>query len=193
MKENLLEATASVIVSGMYEYTDGTFSESFIKTKQVRGIVGYADRTEILIWCLRQKKTIWSSEVWIAGVFENCNGWSATSEILMRAKEYGIIVPAAQYCADYTEDGVEKGSAFMPTFADCEKLQPFLRLVKKAYEKLGLADFDVPIWLASEDSLTPATTVWLMNMDYGNRFRDYKYLRGGVSGYYVRPLRRVLL
>lgn len=178
--------TPKDIRAGMFEYASGLISEELILGEQLRGIVGYADDKEILIWCLRSKQCCWSDEFWDAGTQDKkLRGWKATRIILEATKRLDKTAPAAQWCIDYAEDGVQKGSAFLPSYADFELLRPYIKVVKKVFSEIGL-DFGDAFWSSSEYSSSHA---W--NSYFGSSYGLINFIKHSINPY-VRPMRRIL-
>ena len=178
--------TPKDIQVGMFEYANGLIYPELIKEEQLRGIVGSVDGSEILVWCLRSQQCCWSENYWPAGTKDKqLRGWEATQIILETAKMLGETAPAAEYCAEYHFDGVEKGSAFLPSYTDSELLLPNITAVKAAYSRLKLGEFGEMLWSSSEYNIY---TAWLFCVSSTEGLTDYDK---DSYGNYVRPVRLV--
>lgn len=177
--------TPTDIRAGMFEYQSGLISEELIPEEKLRGIVGYADDKEILVWCLVSKQLDWSENYWDAGTKDlKLRGWEATQKVLETAKKLGKTAPAAQWCVDYAEDGVEKGSSFLPSYADFERLMPNMEVVKKDFSKIGIKFYN-QLWSSSEYNNCSAWRSYFNGSD-GLSSDGKNYILS------VRPVRRIV-
>ena len=123
---------------GMFYYAeDKSFSEELIPNKTVSGVVGYVDETGVhgLIVLLRQKRLRWLNWSLCVGVPEGGKGKENTRLILEFAQQKGLSAEAAEYCANYTYDGVKAGEAFLPSIDELKYLYQNKQIVD---EKLAL-------------------------------------------------------
>ena len=122
-----------------YYAEDETFSEKLIPYKRVSGVVGDVDKTgrHGLVALLHQKVLPWSSDELSVGLPNGLNGKENTRLILEFAQRQGLKAKAAEYCANYTYDGVKAGEAFLPSIDELKYLYQNKQLVD---EKLALID-----------------------------------------------------
>ncbi|MEG2603272.1 MAG: hypothetical protein RSA23_10365 [Carnobacterium sp.] len=144
--------TPKKILPGMFEYADGLIFPEVIPENQLRGVVGAVNKSKILVWCLHSKKLEWSKNYWHAGTDDlKLRGWEATERILQNAKRLNEKAPAAEYCANYAEDGVEQGSAFLLSYADALLLKLKIGIVREAFSLLK-RQLENHLWSSSEYS-----------------------------------------
>ena len=99
--------------------------------------MGYVDETGVhgLIVLLRQKRLRWLNWSLCVGVPEGGKGKENTRLILEFAQQKGLSAEAAEYCANYTYDGVKAGEAFLPSIDELKYLYQNKQIVD---EKLAL-------------------------------------------------------
>lgn len=143
--------TPKLILPGMFEYSDDLIYPELIPENQLRGVIGSVNKSEVLIWCLKSKKDIkWSYDYWYAGTQDlKLRGWEATPIILETAKKYCKSAPAAEYSANYVEDGVEKGSAFLFSYVDAKLLFLNIDAFEATFNQLGIT-FERYLWSSTE-------------------------------------------
>ena len=125
---------------GMFYYAeDKSFSEELIPNKKVSGVVYHVNRTgeHGLVVLLHQKELQWLNWSLCVGVPEGEIGKENTRLILEFAQRHGLRAEAAEYCANYTYDGVKAGEAFLPSIDELKYLYQNKQLVD---EKLALID-----------------------------------------------------
>ena len=123
---------------GMFYYAeDKSFSEELIPNKTVSGVVYHVDKTgeHGLVVLLRQKRLRWLNWSLCVGVPEGGKGKENTRLILEFAQQKGLSAEAAEYCANYTYDGVKAGEAFLPSIDELKYLYQNKQIVD---EKLAL-------------------------------------------------------
>ena len=108
-------AAPKKVVPGMFYYADGLIFPELIKDNQVSAIVGCVDRNHGLALGLREAVLPWSSDWLYVDIPTKLSGKEATSLILKAAKKVRKNAEAAEWCAEYTFDGIKAGTGFMPS------------------------------------------------------------------------------
>ena len=161
---------------GMFYYAeDKSFSDELIPNKTVSGVVGYVGKSGLhgLVVLLHQCKLPWSSDGLIVGMPDLC-GHSNTRVILQKALEKNKKAEAAQYCAEYTFDGVKSGKAFLACQNEMNLIFSYQAQINKNLALIKGADLlDKPFyWTSSEHS---SETACYQNFSYGGRGYYSKY------------------
>ena len=170
---------------GMFYYAeDKSFSDELIPNKTVSGVVGYVGKSGLhgLVVLLHQCKLPWSSDGLIVGMPDLC-GHSNTRVILQKALEKNKKAEAAQYCAEYTFDGVKSGKAFLAFQNEMNLIFSYQAQINKNLALIKGADLlNKPFyWTSSEAS--PETACY-QNFSYGGRGYYSKY----NVNYFVLPV-----
>ena len=170
---------------GMFYYAeDKSFSEELIPNKTVSGVVYHVDETgeHGLVVLLHQLELQWLDQCLIVGIPKGLNGKESTRLILEFARNRGLKAEAAEYCANYTYDGVKAGEAFLPSIDELKYLYENRELIN---EKLAL--------IKGADLLLRG--YYLSSSEYSNGYAWLLYFGDGdVNGYgkgnygYVRPV-----
>lgn len=170
---------------GMFYYAeDKSFSEELIPNKTVSGVVYHVDETgeHGLVVLLHQAWLPWLSDYLYVGIPQKGYGKENTRLILEFAQRQGLKAKAAEYCANYTYDGVKVGEAFLPSIEELKCLYVNKRLVNQKLALICGADLfrDWYYWSSSEYS---DYSVWSLS------FRDgYVETRNKHYNTYVRPV-----
>lgn len=178
--------TPKRVLPGMYVYADGLIYPEIIKGRQIKAVVGYVKGSEVLAVCLQEVTRQWSSD-WLEAkeTREMTRGQEATRKILKIAHQKWQKAEAAQWCYDYTEDGVRLGEAFLPSLTELEKLCANKEAINVSLRTLG-AGFYGWYWSSTEYN---DYNVWVLAMRDGERCavpKDY-------IGRDVRPVIRIKL
>lgn len=145
----------SFIKSGMYAYADGLIYPEFIPEAQLQSVIGYVSQGKILGWCLKSVNRCWletPKQMIIRRLvdYPAVGGKLATMQIINESMKRGCIAPAAIYCYAYSQDGVEFGTAFMPSKEDAILLYSEMNNVSKAFQHAGLGKIESELWVSSE-------------------------------------------
>ena len=174
-KENsciALNVTPAQILPGMFVYAGGMICSQLLPKRKVMAVVGYVEEETLYAVCLKQNKLPWSSEplrVWRTQ--DLTDGREATRKILEVSRKMKGIAEAAEWCFNYTEDGVKKGEAFLPSLAELKKLYLHIDAVNAAFDALGIPSLR-GIFLSSTEA--EYHHVRIFNMITGNRDNSSK-------------------
>jgi len=153
------------IRSGMYVYDDNFISAELIVGRQVKAVVGYVEEDTVYAVCLRQAQMPWSSGFLAVKETQTMHsGKEATLKILETAETSGKTAEAAQWCHEYTYDGVKKGEAFLPSIDELKKLYKSKGAINNALKKIRADLLKGRIWSSSEYVFYG---VWLQNFING--------------------------
>ena len=158
---------------GMFYYAeDKSFSEELIPNKTVSGVVYHVDKTgeHGLVVLLHQKELPWLSLRLCVGIPKGGKGKENTCLILEFAEKLGLSADAAEYCVNYTYDGVKAGEAFLPSIKELKYLYKNKELIS---EKLALIKGEGSNYYAWYQSFFSGL------VNYGNK---------SYGNYYVRPV-----
>lgn len=79
---------------------------------------------------------------------EILSGREATAVLLEAAAKQKIQLPAAEFCVNYAQSGVNKGEAFLPSRHELKQFS-IRSAVWEAWEKLGIASRNCAFWSSS--------------------------------------------
>ena len=150
---------------GMFCYSDKTFSKELIDGKIVSGIVGLVKEQKAMVISLQEKKCLWSTgyAFFTEGVIID-DGEEATHLIFEKAKARDLHVDALQWCLSFSENGIAKGEAFLPSLQEWEDIYSSMEEINQALGLLGLSKLSGGYWASSEASNKSA---WYWQMKDG--------------------------
>ncbi|MFR8207151.1 MAG: hypothetical protein ACLU99_13270 [Alphaproteobacteria bacterium] len=114
--------TPKKIAPGMFYYADGLIFPELIKDNQVSAIVGCVDRNHGLALGLRETELPWSSNFLYVDIPTRLSGKEATALILKAAQKVRKNAEAAEWCAEYTFDGIKAGTGFLPNKEELKRI-----------------------------------------------------------------------
>ena len=172
--------TPKKIEPGMFYYADGLIFPELIKDNQVSAIVGCVDRNHGLALGLREAVLPWSSDWLYVKMPSGLSGKEATSLILKAAKKVRKNAEAAEWCAEYTFDGIEAGTGFMPSkeelkliFGNRKKLRESFALLNSG----GLSGnclLDEAFYWSSSEGYSYGNVAWVVRPSDSLMYRYYK-------------------
>ena len=173
-------AAPKKVVPGMFYYADGLIFPELIKDNQVSAIVGCVDRNHGLALGLREAVLPWSSDWLYVKMPSGLSGKEATSLILKAAKKVRKNAEAAEWCAEYTFDGIEAGTGFMPSkeelkliFGNRKKLRESFALLNSG----GLSGnclLDEAFYWSSSEGYSYGNVAWVVRPSDSLMYRYYK-------------------
>ncbi len=166
------------IEPGMFVFADGLVYPEAIDGQEIVAVVGIVRKGEALAVVLKEACLPWSSDGLFVRMRRKVTGMEATRLILETAEKTGKHAEAAQWCADFCCDGIERGSCFLPSATE---LASVLRN-KTVCTALGKAGGELSslYWSASQ---VPSGYVWYV---YSGLHR----YQGVISN--MRPVRSML-
>ena len=170
-----------VIYAGMFLYEDGLIYPEIIEGNQITSVIGYVGKTSGLAVCLQGRELPWSSDFLYAGLEEagNLSGKEMTKQIIEQALHQGKKAEAAQYCFEYTADGVQAGEAFLPLIKEMDLVRCNVHIVNDALDRLHCDNMWKIFWSSSEFSAREAlnrefTGDWSSSFVAKNRLYDVR-------------------
>ena len=172
--------TPKKVEPGMFYYADGLIFPELIKDNQVSAIVGCVDKRCGLALGLRETELPWSSDWLYVDIPTKLSGKEATALILKAAQKVRKNAEAAEWCAEYTFDGIKAGTGFMPSKEELKRV--FANRIKLC-EALVQLDADgvqeACLYLSSSEH--DSTHAWLVRSSDGHMTNDYtKYYSARV-------------
>ena len=150
--------TPKKIAPGMFYYADGLIFPELIKDNQVSAVVGCVDRNHGLALGLRETELPWSSNFLYVDIPTRLSGKEATALILKAAQKVRKNAEAAEWCAEYTFDGIKAGAGFMPSkeelkriFGNRKKLRESFALLTSGGLSGNCLQEDAFYWSSSEN------------------------------------------
>ena len=172
-------AAPKKVVPGMFYYADGLIFPELIKDNQVSAIVGCVDRNHGLALGLREAVLPWSSDWLYVKMPSGLSGKEATSLILKAAKKVRKNAEAAEWCAEYTFDGIEAGTGFMPNKKELKHIFGNRKTLRESFALLNSGGLsgnclqeNAFYWSSSEDY---GGSAWFVRPSDGFMYDYYKY------------------
>lgn len=136
--------TPASVLPGMYVYTDGLIYPEIIEGRQIKAVVGYVDGSEVLAVCLKERKLPWGPQRMSLGE------------------------PSAyDWCGNYREDGVERGSAFLATAPQLKRIAESGEVINASLRALPETAMELDGWYWSDDADTEYGCVSIVHMPKG--------------------------
>ena len=114
--------TPKKVVSGMFYYADGLIFPELIKDNEVSAIVGCVEKNHGLALGLRETELPWSRNFLYVDIPTRLSGKEATALILKAAQKVRKNAEAAEWCAEYTFDGIKAGTGFLPNKEELKRI-----------------------------------------------------------------------
>ena len=180
-----LEEDVSDVKVGWYAFAGGKFSPVSDTYPNCQGVVGWVNPDKSapqgqrgLIVTPDEVKKAWSSVNCETNIKDEYDGKGNTEKLIAYGKKHKINFPAAEWCAQYSKNGVRPGEGFMPSEEQLKRIVANRELVNPALQGIGGIILDGWIWSSSEYDYGYA---WIVDASDGDV--DYD---GKVYGYYVR-------
>ena len=172
--------TPKKIAPGMFYYADGLIFPELIKDNQVSAIVGCVDRNHGLALGLRETELPWSSNFLYVDIPTRLSGKEATALILKAAQKVRKNAEAAEWCAEYTFDGIKAGTGFLPNkeelkriFGNRKKLRESFALLNSGGLSGNCLQEDAFYWSSSE-GYSYGNVAWVVRPSDSLMYRYYK-------------------
>ena len=171
---------------GWYAFAGGKFSPDPNAYPNCQGVVGWVNPDKSapqgqrgLVITPDEVEMMWSDKHCETNIKDEYDGKGNTKELIAYGKAHDIAFPAAEWCAQYSKNGVNPGEGFMPASEQLKRIVANRKIVNPALQKIGGIILDGWIWSSSEYSYNYA---WLVNASYGGVDDDVK----AWAGNYVR-------
>lgn len=103
-----------------------------------------------LMMTLPVVRKAWANREVELGVCNDIDGQTNTKEVLKKAEELGIDVPAFKYCAEFSCEGISVGEAYMPSKQELLNASKNADTINETCFELGVARF-IGIYLSSTE------------------------------------------
>ena len=179
--------TPKKVVPGMFYYADGLIFPELIKDNQVSAVVGCVDRNHGLALGLRETELPWSRNFLYVDIPTRLSGKEATALILKAAQKVRKNAEAAEWCAEYTFDGIKAGTGFLPNkeelkhiFGNRKKLRESFALLNSGGLSGNCLQEDAFYWSTSESRSYIGNIVWVVRPSDGSLGYYAKHSSGRV-------------
>ena len=162
----------SEVKVGWYAFAGGKFSPDPDSYPNCQGVVGWVNPDKNapqgqrgLIVTLDEVKKAWSDKHCETNIKDEYDGKGNTEKLIAYGKAHDISFPAAEWCAQYSKNGVKPGEGFMPASEQLKLIVANRKIVNPALQKIGGIILDGWIWSSSEDDYAYA---WVVNAGDGS-------------------------
>ena len=180
-----LEEDVSDVKVGWYAFAGGKFSPVSDTYPNCQGVVGWVNPDKSapqgqrgLIVTPDEVKKAWSDKDCETNIKDEYDGKGNTEKLIAYGKKHKINFPAAEWCAQYSKNGVRPGEGFMPSEEQLKRIVANRELVNPALQGIGGIILDGWIWSSSEYSSYGAWSVYAYDggVGYSSKY-DYDYVR----------------
>ena len=164
---------------GWYAFAGGKFSPDPDSYPNCQGVVGWVNPDKSapqgqrgLIVTPDEVKKAWSDKDCETNIKDEYDGKGNTEKLIAYGKAHDISFPAAEWCAQYSKNGVKPGEGFMPASEQLKLIVANRKIVNPALQKIGGIILDGWYWSSSEYSYG---TAWLVYAYDGSVYGNSKY------------------
>ena len=161
-----LEEDVSDVKVGWYAFAGGKFSPVSDTYPNCQGVVGWVNPDKSapqgqrgLIVTPDEVKKAWSSVNCETNIKDEYDGKGNTEKLIAYGKKYKINFPAAEWCAQYSKNGVRPGEGFMPASEQLKRIVANREIINPAMQKIDGVELGGWIWSLSKYSYNYAWTV----------------------------------
>ena len=151
---------------GWYAFAGGKFSPNPNAYANCQGVVGWVNPDKNapqgqrgLIVTLDEVKKAWSDKHCETNIKDEYDGKGNTEKLIVYGKAHGISFPAAEWCAQYSQNGVRPGEGFMPASEQLKRIVANREIINPAMQKIDGVELGGWIWSSSKYSYNYAWTV----------------------------------
>ena len=152
-----VETFFSEVKVGWYAFAGGKFSPDPDSYPNCQGVVGWVNPDKSapqgqrgLIVTPDEVKKAWSDKHCETNIKDEYDGKGNTKELIAYGKAHDIAFPAAEWCAQYSKNGVNPGEGFMPASEQLKRIVANREIVNPALQKIGGVELHGWIWSSSE-------------------------------------------
>ena len=174
----------SEVKVGWYAFAGGKFSPDPDSYPNCQGVVGWVNPDKNapqgqrgLIVTPDEVKKAWSDKHCETNIKDEYDGKGNTEKLIAYGKAHDISFPAAEWCAQYSKNGVKPGEGFMPASEQLKLIVANRKIVNPALQKIGGIILDGWIWSSSEYA---GYTAWIVSATDGYVYLTFK---GNYDGY----------
>ena len=144
---------------GWYAFAGGKFSPDPNAYPNCQGVVGWVNPDKSapqgqrgLVITPDEVEMMWSDKHCETNIKDEYDGKGNTKELIAYGKAHDIAFPAAEWCAQYSKNGVNPGEGFMPASEQLKRIVANRKIVNPALQKIGGIILDGWIWSSSEST-----------------------------------------
>ena len=175
----------SEVEVGWYAFAGGKFSPDSDAYPNCQGVVGWVNLDKNapegqrgLIITPDEVEMMWSDKYYETKIKDEYDGKGNTKELIAYGKAHDITFPAAEWCAQYSKNGVNPGEGFMPASEQLKRIVANREIVNPALQKIGGIILDGWIWSSSEYGSYGAWVVYAYDGTVSNYYKNsYGYVR----------------
>ena len=156
----------SEVKVGWYAFAGGKFSPDPDSYPNCQGVVGWVNPDKNapqgqrgLIVTPDEVKKAWSDKHCETNIKDEYDGKGNTEKLIAYGKAHGISFPAAEWCAQYSQNGVRPGEGFMPASEQLKRIVANREIINPAMQKIDGVELGGWIWSSSKYSYNYAWTV----------------------------------
>ena len=156
----------SEVKVGWYAFAGGKFSPDPNAYANCQGVVGWVNPDKNapqgqrgLIVTLDEVKKAWSDKHCETNIKDEYDGKGNTEKLIAYGKAHDISFPAAEWCAQYSQNGVRPGEGFMPASEQLKRIVANREIINPAMQKIDGVELGGWIWSSSKYSYNYAWTV----------------------------------
>ena len=181
-----VETFFSEVKVGWYAFAGGKFSPDPDSYPNCQGVVGWVNPDKSapqgqrgLIVTPDEVEKAWSDKHCETNIKDEYDGKGNTEKLIVYGKAHGISFPAAEWCAQYSQNGVRPGEGFMPASEQLKRIVANREIINPAMQKIDGVELGGWIWSSSEYTYNGAWGVYASNgiVDWGNKNYDNSYVR----------------
>ena len=180
-----VETFFSEVKVGWSAFAGGKFSPDPDAYANCQGVVGWVNPDKSapqgqrgLIVTPDEVKKAWSDKHCETNIKDEYDGRGNTEKLIAYGKKYKINFPAAEWCAQYSKNGVRSGEGFLPAIKQLERIVANWEIVNPALQKIGGIILGGWIWSSSKHN---NYYVWEVYAGNGTVYSSHK-----SNSYYVR-------
>ena len=173
----------SEVKVGWYAFAGGKFSPNPNAYANCQGVVGWVNPDKSapmgqrgLIVTPDEVKKAWSDKHCETNIKDEYDGKGNTEKLIAYGKAHDISFPAAEWCAQYSKNGVKPGEGFMPASEQLKLIVANRKIVNPALQKIGGIILDGWIWSSSEYTNNTAWSVHAHSGCVGWHYKSYGYI-----------------
>ena len=156
----------SEVKVGWYAFAGGKFSPDPDSYPNCQGVVGWVNPDKSapqgqrgLVITPDEVEMMWSDKHCETNIKDEYDGKGNTEKLIAYGKAHDISFPAAEWCAQYSQNGVRPGEGFMPASEQLKRIVANREIINPAMQKIDGVELGGWIWSSSKYSYNYAWTV----------------------------------
>lgn len=142
---------------GWYAFEGAKFSPNPRTYPNLQGVVAWVNPDKNapkgkrgLIVTPEQVQKIWAKQDGMIGIVNLNDGFVNTQQLMAYAKDNNVKFPAAEWCANYSQNGVKPGEGFLPAIYQVRLMVSNHKIVNRSLVVIGGDKLVGWIWSSSE-------------------------------------------